>query len=146
MTFGDKLSKLRKEANYTQEQFAELLGVSRQSVSKWESGVTYPETEKLVRIAKLFSCSVDYLLGESNEESVFPTERKQSFFYDFKIRIPERKSEKTVFGMPLYHIGKNAKGFFAIGWRAQGVFSVGLMAKGFFSLGLISFGAISLAF
>lgn len=40
MTFGDKLSALRREQNYTQEQLADLLGVSRQSVSKWESGVS----------------------------------------------------------------------------------------------------------
>lgn len=41
MTFGDKLSALRREQNYTQEQLADLLGVSRQSVSKWESGVSH---------------------------------------------------------------------------------------------------------
>lgn len=40
MTFSDKLSALRREQNYTQEQLADLLGVSRQSVSKWESGVS----------------------------------------------------------------------------------------------------------
>ena len=50
MTLGDKLSKLRKENNCTQEQLADVLGVSRQSVSKWESNITYPETDKLVRI------------------------------------------------------------------------------------------------
>lgn len=62
MTFGDKLSKLRKENNYTQEQLADVLGVSRQAISKWESDVTYPETDKLIRICKLFQCSTDYLL------------------------------------------------------------------------------------
>ena len=49
MTFGEKLSKLRRDAGYTQEQLAELLGVSRQSVSKWESDIAYPETDKLVK-------------------------------------------------------------------------------------------------
>ena len=52
MTLGDKLSKLRKENNYTQEQLADVLGVSRQAISKWESNITYPETEKLLIIAK----------------------------------------------------------------------------------------------
>ena len=47
MTFSDKLAKLRKQKNLTQEQLADILNVSRQSVSKWESGVSYPETEKL---------------------------------------------------------------------------------------------------
>ena len=67
MTFGEKLSKLRKESNYTQEQFAEILGVSRQSVSKWESDIAYPETDKLIRISELFDCSTDYLLKESED-------------------------------------------------------------------------------
>lgn len=67
MTLGDKLSKLRKENNYTQEQLADILGVSRQAISKWESDVTYPETDKLIRICNLFQCSTDYLLiDESN--------------------------------------------------------------------------------
>ena len=64
MNFSEKLSKLRKEKNYTQEQLAELLGVSRQAVSKWESGTAYPETATLIEIGKLFDCSMDYLLKE----------------------------------------------------------------------------------
>lgn len=65
MTLGEKLSKLRKENNYTQEQIADILGVSRQSVSKWESDIAYPETEKLIELGKLFDCSMDYLLKEN---------------------------------------------------------------------------------
>lgn len=68
MTIGEKLTKLRKEQNLTQEQFAELLNVSRQSVSKWELGTSYPETEKLIRISKLFGCSMDYLLKDEVEQ------------------------------------------------------------------------------
>lgn len=64
MTFGEKLSKLRKEKNYTQEQLAELLGVSRQAVSKWEADAAYPQTETLIEIGKLFDCSMDYLLKD----------------------------------------------------------------------------------
>ncbi len=64
MTFGDKLSGLRKENNLTQEQLADMLGVSRQSVSKWESNVAYPETDKLISLANLFKCSTDYLLKD----------------------------------------------------------------------------------
>lgn len=68
MTLGDKLSGLRKESNYTQEQLADLLGVSRQTISKWESDTAYPETEKLIKIGKLFDCSMDYLLKEDVTE------------------------------------------------------------------------------
>lgn len=64
MTAGEKIAKLRKEQNLTQEQFADLLKVSRQSVSKWELNSAYPDTEKLIRISKIFNCSLDYLLKD----------------------------------------------------------------------------------
>ena len=64
MTIGDKLSRLRKENNYTQEQLADILGVSRQAISKWESDVAYPETDKLIRLSALYHCSLDYLVRD----------------------------------------------------------------------------------
>ena len=67
MTIGEKITKLRKEQNLTQEQFAEILNVSRQSVSKWELNTTYPDTDKLIRISKLFNCSLDFLLKDEIE-------------------------------------------------------------------------------
>ncbi len=67
MTLGEKLSKLRRENNITQEQFADMLGVSRQAISKWEGDLAFPETEKLIRISNLFRCSLDYLLKEETE-------------------------------------------------------------------------------
>lgn len=48
MTLGEKITKQRKELNYTQEQLADFLGVSRQSISKWESDIACPETDKLI--------------------------------------------------------------------------------------------------
>ena len=68
MTFAEKLTKLRRAQNYTQEQFADLLGVSRQAVSKWESGTAYPETDKLIKIGEMFDCSIDYLLKDAMED------------------------------------------------------------------------------
>lgn len=67
MTIGEKITKIRKEQNLTQEQFAELMQVSRQSVSKWELDSVYPDTEKLIRLSKLFGCSLDYLLKDEIE-------------------------------------------------------------------------------
>ncbi len=145
MTLGEKLSKLRKEYNYTQEQLAEILGVSRQSISKWESDIAYPETEKLVKIGRLFDCSMDYLLNEDvTEKQVTQPSQKESIWDSFKRLFRERKSKKKVFGMPLYHFGKNAHGFFAVGLKARGVFSVGLMSRGIVSVGLLSLGVISI--
>ena len=145
MTLGEKLSKLRKEYNYTQEQLADILGVTRQSISKWESDIAYPETDKLVKLGKLFDCSMDYLLNEDvTEKQGTEPEENEAFWVKFKKQFHERKSEKMIFGMPLYHIGKNAHGFFAVGLKARGVFSVGLMSRGIVSLGLLSLGVISI--
>lgn len=136
MTLGDKISKLRKENNYTQEQLADMLGVSRQSISKWESDITYPETDKLIRMSKLFDCTTDYLLLEE-EDSPKRTERmERDVWYPFRWKLHEKKSEKTVFGMPLWHIGKNAKGVVAVGMNARGIIAI--------SLGVISLGAIAI--
>ena len=145
MTLGEKLSKLRKEYNYTQEQLADILGVSRQSISKWESDIAYPETDKLIKMGKLFECSMDYLLNDdiTEKQGIEPKET-ETFWDKFKKQFHERKSEKMIFGMPLYHIGINAHGFFAIGLKARGVFSIGLMSRGIFSLGLLSLGVISI--
>lgn len=66
MTTGSKISKLRKENNYTQEQLAVMLGVSRQAISKWENDVAYPETDKILKLSELFGCSTDYILREDN--------------------------------------------------------------------------------
>ena len=64
MKFGDKLIQLRKKNGLSQEDLAEKLGVSRQSVSKWESNNTYPETDKIIQIANLFDCSMDDLIND----------------------------------------------------------------------------------
>ncbi|MBO5036806.1 MAG: helix-turn-helix transcriptional regulator [Clostridia bacterium] len=144
MTFGEKLSKLRKEYNYTQEQLADIFGVSRQSISKWESDIAYPETDKLIKMGKIFECSMDYLLNDDivEKKEITPADN-ESVLNKLKKRFHERKSDKMVFGMPLYHIGRNAHGFFAIGLKARGVFSVGLMSRGIVSLGFLSLGILS---
>ncbi|MEZ3494256.1 MAG: helix-turn-helix domain-containing protein [Lachnospiraceae bacterium] len=65
MDFSEKLLTLRKANNLTQEQLAEKLEVSRQSVSKWESGQATPELEKIVALSAVFDVSTDYLLKSS---------------------------------------------------------------------------------
>ena len=66
MEFHEKLQQLRKQHNFTQEQLAERLFVSRTAVSKWESGRGYPNLESLKCLSKLFGISIDELL--SNDE------------------------------------------------------------------------------
>ena len=67
MNIAERLKDLRKEAGYSQEQVAELLNVSRQAVSKWESAQGYPDIENIIKLAQMYEVSTDYLLlGEES--------------------------------------------------------------------------------
>lgn len=68
MNLAENLKKIRKENNLSQEQLAEQLGVSRQSVSKWESGQAYPEMDKVLQMAKMFNLNIDDLLNQDIKE------------------------------------------------------------------------------
>ena len=65
---ADKIITLRKRNGWSQEELAEQLGISRQSVSKWESGGSIPDLDKIIRMSSLFGVSTDYLLKEEIEE------------------------------------------------------------------------------
>ena len=65
---GERIRYLRLQNKMTQEQLADHLGISYQSVSRWENGMTYPDISFLPAIAKYFSVTVDYLLGQDEEE------------------------------------------------------------------------------
>lgn len=64
MTIGDKIIMLRRRRGWSQEEFAEKIGVSRQAVSKWESGQSNPELEKILIISEIFGVTTDYLLKD----------------------------------------------------------------------------------
>lgn len=70
MALPEKLYDLRKKSGLSQEQLAERLGVSRQSVSKWESGRSVPEGDKLIAISECFNVSLDYLMRDGAEPPV----------------------------------------------------------------------------
>ena len=66
MSFGENLQTIRKKNHLSQEGLAELLGVSRQAVSKWELGEGYPEVDKLMLLSKKLNVSIDSLMGVEN--------------------------------------------------------------------------------
>ena len=80
MNFSEKLVKLRKENKMSQEDLAASLDVSRQSVSKWESGQTYPEMDKLLAICKIFNVTLDSLTND--EVDIINTENKDKNVID----------------------------------------------------------------
>lgn len=88
MIFADKLIALRKKNGWSQEEFAEKMGVSRQAVSKWEGAQTVPDLDKILLMARLFGVSTDYLLKDEieNEEHVGdgePMEEKKKISLPF---------------------------------------------------------------
>ena len=68
MELAEKLIRLRKENGMSQEELADRLGVSRQAVSRWEQGSTYPDIPNLRKLMKVFGVSADYLVGSSETE------------------------------------------------------------------------------
>lgn len=69
MIFADKLILLRKKAGWSQEELAEQMDITRQSVSKWEGAQSVPDLEKMIRLSELFGVSTDYLLKDEIEEA-----------------------------------------------------------------------------
>ena len=68
MIFADKLIALRKKAGWSQEELAEQLGVTRQSVSKWEGAQSVPDIDKILQMSRLFGVTTDYLLKDDQSE------------------------------------------------------------------------------
>ena len=88
MAFSDNLQFIRAQAGITQEQLAEQLDVSRQSVSKWESGTSFPEMDTLLRICDLYNVNLDTLLrGRMEKSCVSDTAWYDGFMNRFSLRM-----------------------------------------------------------
>lgn len=72
MNLAEKLQRLRKQNNLSQEQLADKLGISRQSISKWESEQSVPEIDKIVQLSEIFEVTTDYLLKDIDERPSNP--------------------------------------------------------------------------
>ena len=88
MQLNEKLTMLRKQNNLTQEQFAELMSVSRQAVSLWESDNGYPEVDKLLEIGKILAVSLDWLFYGTNHSESKSTDGKISIYSAFERHTP----------------------------------------------------------
>ena len=87
MSFGENLQEVRKKSQLSQEDLAEMLGVSRQAVSKWEIGEGYPEVDKLLLLSKNLNVSLDKLLETGNETQVCHSPAK-----DIMVVSPNKKT------------------------------------------------------
>ena len=147
MKFHEKIQNLRKEKGLSQEDLAEMMQVSRQSVSKWESAGAYPETEKLIVLSEIFGVTIDSLLKDVETEIDYQNTISIPYWVN-RGNVYEYKSERTFNGLPLLHVHigfgvKKAKGIIAIGNIATGLISIGLISTGFLSFGLLSLGLLS---
>ncbi len=158
MDFRDRLFDLRRQAGLSQEELANLLGLTRQAVQKWEAGTSRPDMDNLVALSNYFSVSLDYLVSGREAGAAPPLP-------DYEPTVPaqpaptvvhhyyhegwhyEYKSERTLFGLPLVHINLGrrdhwARGIIAVGNIATGIVALGGIAAGLFSLGGVSFGLL----
>lgn len=103
-TFGQRLSKFRKEKNLTQEEISEKVNVSPQAVSKWENDLSIPDIETILKLSEILDVSLDLLLGkETNSEKaqILPKEdRKDSNKLILKIKVLS-KSDKVIINLPV---------------------------------------------
>lgn len=85
MNMADRIQSLRKAKGMSQEELADKIGVSRQAVSKWESGQSTPDSEKIIIMSELFEVTTDYIL--KGIESVSATNKKtiQSIYWGFVV-------------------------------------------------------------
>ncbi len=102
MTIGEKISKLRQNLNISQEQLAEKISVSRQSVSKWEMDQALPQIDKVLLLCELFGVSADTLLSE--KISIAPGEKRKNKYFGTDGFRGEANS--TLTSMQAYRVGR----------------------------------------
>lgn len=158
MDFRDRLFDLRRQAGLSQEELANLLGLTRQAVQKWEAGTSRPDMDNLTALAGYFHVSLDYLVtGREDAGSPPPPEYAPAVPSQSTTTVIhhhyhegwhyEYKSQRTLFGLPLVHvnIGRRdhwARGIVAIGNIATGFVALGGVSAGLLSLGGVSFGLL----
>lgn len=149
--FSENLVALRKQRGYSQEELANRLGVSRQAVSKWESGQSVPDLDRVVEIADLFYVNIDTLVRGEEEDNISAgmTSVSKAEMRDMikSANNYEYVSKIKIKNIPLVHINVGrgmqvAKGIIAIGNVAIGGFAFGGLSVGIVSLGGLSVGLL----
>ena len=148
MQFHDNLIELRRTRGMSQEELGDAVGVSRQTVSKWETGQTTPEMDKLIALAELFGLTLDALVGRTAELAAEPAPTPAAA-RDWRTWHYEYVSPRTIGGLPLVHVNigfgpRRARGIVAIGSVASGVIALGGASAGVISVGGVSLGLLAI--
>ena len=96
MILADKIIRLRKKNGWSQEDLAEKLTVSRQSVSKWEGAQSVPDLDKILQLSKIFGVSIDYLLKEEFEEEEYTAEDTEEETSARRVSLEEANAFLTI--------------------------------------------------
>lgn len=128
MQFYEKLSKLRKANNLSQEQLAEKLNVTRQAVSKWESGESYPDMAKIIQLCKILNCSLNELMDDGVMGEIEPNEKEN-----------EKEEKKNYLGDFLDYVTKTYNMFIHMSFKSKIVL---LLEMCFIALVLLGIGAL----
>ncbi|HCY48906.1 MAG TPA: transcriptional regulator [Clostridiales bacterium] len=101
-TFGQRFQRLRKAANFTQEDVAKRLNISAQAVSKWENDISAPDISALTDIADMFGVTTDVLLGKSADEATFvPDAKKDIDNLMFRVFVDSADGDKVRVNLPV---------------------------------------------
>lgn len=102
-SFGKRLTELRKQRGWTQEEVAKKLNVSAQAVSKWEKDVSLPDIALLTKLASLFETTTDYLLGHARPQvvDVANQTKKDIDKLVFRINILSHDGDKVKVNLPM---------------------------------------------
>lgn len=96
MRLSEKIMDLRKKSGWSQEELAEKLGISRQSVSKWETGESMPDLDKIIRMSELWNVSTDYLLKESEPSESEPSRENEPSWEEVAGEASEEKHMRAL--------------------------------------------------
>ena len=102
-TFGQRLSRIRKEKGFTQNEIADKVGVTSQAVSKWENDLASPDIDILLKLSEIFDISVDDLLGKETKKTVLNDKpsKKDIDKMIFKIIVTSADGDKVNVNLPL---------------------------------------------
>ncbi|MDR1668691.1 MAG: helix-turn-helix domain-containing protein [Oscillospiraceae bacterium] len=96
MEFKDRVRSLRREHNITTTELAAHFGKSDTAIRMWETGRSKPDADTLIKLAKYFECTTDYLLGVSNDESIESVHAKQDLLVEFWDCLSKTGKEESV--------------------------------------------------
>ena len=142
MEFQNRLYDLRKRSGLSQEELANLVGVTRQAVQKWEAGTSRPDMDNLTALARYFNVTLDWLITGREMEARGAAQGGPVVVenhYHYNCWHYEYRSKRTLFGLPLVHVNLAQRGLCV----ARGIIAIGNVSVGALSIGAFALGGVT---